>query len=312
MRIGLIDIDGHNFPNLALMKISAHHKRLGDIVNWYNPFESYDIVYKSKIFTFTQDYQNYINNALQVIEGGTGYNLINKIPNEQIQPDYSLYSINNTAYGFLTRGCIRKCAWCLVPQKEGNIKPYADIEEVAQDRKNVILMDNNILACDYGLSQIEKIAKMKIKVDFNQGLDARLITPSVADLLSKVKWIRYIRTSCDTITNLKYIEEMLNNMNNAGVKNYRIFVYVLLQNLTDAYYILNWLKDKGCRPFAQPFRDFTPNQIIPQWQKDMACWVNKGSEFNACDFKDYRPRKNFCCFEYFTNLESLMCVGKNN
>ena len=85
------------------------------------------------------------------------------------------------AYGFLTCGCPNRCKWCVVPQKEGNIKPYMDIEERAIDgRNNIILMDNNILASKYGLSQLEKIIKLKLKVDFNQALDARLVTPDIA------------------------------------------------------------------------------------------------------------------------------------
>jgi len=111
-------------------------------------------------------------------------------------------------------------------------------------------------------------------------------------------WIRFIRTSCDAITNLKSIEKALIHFNNAGVKNYRIFIYVLLQNIEDSYFILNWLKDKKCIPFAQPFRSFD-NKPIPQWQLDIAQWVNKKSNFNSCDFKEYKPRKNFICKEYF-------------
>ncbi|MGN1216734.1 MAG: radical SAM protein, partial [Phocaeicola sp.] len=105
-------------------------------------------------------------------------------------PDYSIYpSIGKkTAYGFITRGCPNKCKWCIVPEKEGNVKPYMDVEDIAFDgRTNLILMDNNILASDYGIKQIEKIVDRKYRVDFNQGLDARLVTDGIADLISKVR-----------------------------------------------------------------------------------------------------------------------------
>lgn len=156
----------------------------------------------AKVFSFTPDYEYYVN-AQNVEKGGTGYDLQKTLPDyiDRLQPDYSIYpSIDNkTAYGFLTRGCPNHCKWCIVPKKEGDIKPYMDVEEIAiNGRNNLILMDNNILASDYGLKQIEKIASLKLKVDFNQGLDARLVTEDVAKLLAKVKWIKRIRFGCDT------------------------------------------------------------------------------------------------------------------
>lgn len=182
-RVGLIDVDGHNFPNLALMKLSSWHKAHGDDVEWYNQFGDYDVVYMSKVFTHTLDYSYSIPNAKEIIKGGTGYDLHSTLPKdaEKVVPDYSLYPFIDckTAYGFLTRGCIRKCPWCVVPQKEGMVKPYQDVDEIAVDgRTNLILMDNNILAAgDYGLSQLDKIIERKYRVDFNQAMDARLVTP---------------------------------------------------------------------------------------------------------------------------------------
>jgi hypothetical protein len=194
MNIGLLDIDGHNFPNLALMKISSYHKSIGDKVEWVNFFNEYDRVYQSKIFTFSPDNFNVIN-ANEIIKGGTGYDPIIRLDPkiESCQPDYSIYPNLIHAYGFLTRGCPNHCAWCIVPKKEGNIRSESDIEEITQGRKSAILMDNNVLASDWGIKQIEKIIKLKVKVDFNQGLDARLIDRPMAKLLSKVKWLNTLR-----------------------------------------------------------------------------------------------------------------------
>ena len=115
MKIGLIDVDGHNFPNLPLMKLSAWHKANGDHVEWYSPMFSghCDRVYMSKVFTFTPDYEYFVD-ADQVIKGGTGYHYPHgglPLPYEveHIYPDYSIYGITDTAYGFLTRGCPRGC-----------------------------------------------------------------------------------------------------------------------------------------------------------------------------------------------------------
>lgn len=288
-KIGLIDVDGHNFPNLALMKISAFHKSIGDSVEWVN-INNYDRTYMSKVFTFSPDYQNGFSNYGEIVKGGTGYNL-NVLPSEidSISPDYSIYPKFKEAYGFLTRGCPNKCDWCIVPSKEGNIKPYADIEEFLQGRKQAILMDNNVLAHEHGLKQIEKIIKLGVKIDFNQGLDARIIAKNkdIAELLSKVKWIRYLRMACDTKSQIPFIEKALENLNSFGFKNYRVFVYVLIKDIDDALDRINFLKQKGCSPFAQPFRNFE-NNTIDKEAKKLARYVNHKAVFNSVEFKNYK------------------------
>ena len=156
--IGLLDIDCHGakkkwgatvYPNLALCKIAAYHKGLGDRVEWATPFEHYDILYRSKIFNFTHDDLTPYNADLE-IRGGTGYDIHSELPQEidDIQPDLSIYPNvpKDISYGFLTRGCPNKCKWCVVPKKEGAIRPYWDIDRVANGKKKIILMDNNILA----------------------------------------------------------------------------------------------------------------------------------------------------------------------
>ena len=307
MKIGLIDVDGKDFPNLALMKISEYHKSHLDNVEWYDTFAQYDKVYMSKVFTFTPDYL-YPINATEIIKGGTGYNHNTKLPPkvEMMIPDYSIYPVDlrrerDTAYGFLTRGCIRKCPWCIVPQKEGKLTPASDINYILQDKNKAILMDNNILASDYGIEQIEKIIDLKCKVDFNQGLDARLVTDEIAKMLSKVKWIKYIRFAYDTESQFDPLISTIEKLNKYGIKNTKIFVYCLIRDLEDSYNRINKAKKLGINPFAQPYRDFMPNQIIPQWQKDMARWCIDKAVFKTVDFKDYKPRVNFKCDYYFKN-----------
>ncbi|GHT05041.1 hypothetical protein AGMMS49525_11970 [Bacteroidia bacterium] len=303
MKIGLIDVDGHNFPNLALMKISAFHKVHGDVVEWVNYFEHYDKVYMSKVFTFSPDVLTCIQSD-EIIKGGTGYSATIKLPSlsyEKIQPDYSLYPNFKYALGFLTRGCIRNCPWCIVPQKEGKIRPDNYIEEITgfHPKRPIILLDNNVLASDFGLNEIEKIIKLGCRVDFNQGLDARLVTDEIAKLLSKVKWIRYIRFAYDTKQQFRPLFHAIGLLNKYGIKNENIFVYCLLNELEDSYNRINEVKRAGMNPYAQPYRDFTRNQIIPQWQIDMRDWCNRKVFLKTCDFKDYSPRKGFKCSEYF-------------
>jgi hypothetical protein len=299
-KIGLIDVDGHNFPNLALMKISAFHKRKGDIVEWVNYFERYDKVYASKVFTFTPDVTTVIQ-AGEVVKGGTGYDASIVLPSdiENMQPDYSTYPNTTCAYGFLTRGCIRCCPWCIVPQKEGTIRDSGDIEEILQGRNAAILMDNNILASEHGIKQLKKIAEIGCRVDFNQGLDARLVTEEVAEILSKIRWIQYIRFAFDSASQFVPLIKALTLLNRNGVSNHKIFVYVLLRDFADSYKRITACKTIKVIPFAQPYRDFTPNQHIPKWQQDMAHWCNRKELFKSIDFRDFMPRKGFYCEEYF-------------
>ena len=221
MKIGLIDIDYNgSFPNIALMKLSAWHKSQGDDVEFYMPFsDRYDRVYVSKVFSFSPDHEDCIN-ADEVIYGGTGYHiqLINgqetwvtpkkakymeQLPDEveHCCPDYSLYPklTENTAYGFLTRGCPRGCKFCHVEAKEGkrSVK-VADLREFWRGQKNIVLCDPNILACKDWKSLLQQLIGSKAYVDFNQGLDARLTTKEKAQMLGEIKikeihfaWDRY-------------------------------------------------------------------------------------------------------------------------
>lgn len=306
MNIGILAVDS-NYPNIALMKISSYHKARGDNVEWYNPLCSYDKVYSAKVFSFTPDYGYYIN-ADQVEKGGTGYD-IKKVLLPEIDrmiPDYDLYNVDkNLAYGFLTRGCPNHCKWCVVPKKEGNIATYMDIEEIAVNgRKNIILMDNNILASDYGLQQIEKIISMGVRVDFNQGLDARLVTDDIAKLLAKVKWMKRIRFGCDTPGQIAECERATALIDKYGYKGEYFFYCILLHDFKESFERVNHWRNRGSRflPHAQPYRDLiNPHQIIPQWQKDLAGWVDKKWVFRSCEFKDFMPRKGFKCKEYFYN-----------
>ena len=161
MNVGLHDSDETDFPNYALMKISAWHKSQGDNVEWWNPLLTYDKVYSSKVFTFTPENPYLPENT---IKGGTGYGLYNELPPEidDMFPDYSIYPKVDYAIGFLTRGCIRNCPWCVVPKKEGRIRPYRTWKEVKRaDSRDIVFMDNNVLACPHGIAQIADMGGAK-------------------------------------------------------------------------------------------------------------------------------------------------------
>lgn len=182
MKIGLVDVDSHNFPNLCLMKLSEYHTRRGDWVEWWNPKGRYDLVYKSRVFTDTYSKDTIeVNNAEQVIQGGTGYGPGGKdLPYEieHIRPDYFLYPrFLGTAYGFLSRGCPRNCGFCIVSGKEGrrSVK-VADLSEFWRGEDEIKLLDPNLLACPDHEALLEQLAASRALVDFTQGLDIRLTT----------------------------------------------------------------------------------------------------------------------------------------
>lgn len=292
MRIGLIDVDGHSgFPNFALMRISAWHKQNGDSVEWYQPMFSghLDRVYMSKVFTFTPDYE-YVVDADEVVRGGTGYKLYNNLPDEMehITPDYSIYPDCDYAIGFLTRGCIRKCPWCVVPKKEGKICDYDTWQHIKRpDSKKIVFMDNNVLASEYGVSQIEEMSHEDVRIDFNQAVDARLITKENAKYLAECKWIKYLRVSCDTTAMLPVIRQALDYLGEYGLKPSKVFSYVLIEDVEDAHHRIVELDKMGVIPFAQPYRDFDTNYVNPE-HKRLARWCNMKATFHSCTYEEYK------------------------
>ena len=209
MRVGLIDVDGHNFPSLPLAKLSAWHKRKGDAVEWYDPLTAWmnppDRVYMSKVFTFTPDYPHPVN-AREIIKGGTGYNYPSggvSLPDEieHIYPDYGLYPelCKDTAYGFLTRGCPRGCNFCIVGKKEGKCsRKVANLSEFWAGQKNIVLLDPNMFACREWKDLSQQLIESGAWVDFSQGCDIRIMTAEKAKYLKQMKikrihfaWDRY-------------------------------------------------------------------------------------------------------------------------
>lgn len=323
-KIGLVDIDSHAkkkkwgatiYPNIALCKIARYHKQQGNTVEWALPFIHYDTVYMSKIFNFSPD-DITIYDADEIIKGGTGYDITSQLPEyiDMLQPDYAIYPNipSNTAYGFLTRGCPNHCKWCVVPRKEGHIRPYMDVDCIAiENRNNLVLMDNNILATgSYAIDQLHKIIERSYRIDFNQALDARLVDDEFAKLLAKVRWIHSrIRFGCDTHSQIQDCERAMSLINSHGYKG-EYFLYTMLNdNFRECYTRLSywWKRNHECRekhlpniyPYAQPYRDpDDPHRPIPQWQLDMAQWVNKHQKFQVTDFPSFQPRKGFKCSEY--------------
>ena len=315
MRIGLIDCDSHRYPNLVLMKISAWHKSQGDHVEWYQPLFSghMDRVYISKVFSFSPDYE-YCIDADEVIRGGTGYAITqdfegvesydkDKDPElpyeiEHIYPDYSIYPelTGNTAYGLLTRGCPRNCSFCHVTQKEGQCSyKVADLKEFWDGQKKIELLDPNILACPDWKDLLQQIIDSKAQVNFNQGLDIRMMTAEKAEMLSRIKmqtihfaWDRYE----DKDLVLPRFEEFKKY---SKVCPHNLYVYVLCgdrekrirpEDLERIY----WLRDHGYAPYVMLYdKEHLPTK---HELKRLQRWVNNRFVFwKVKTFEEYKEQQ---------------------
>lgn len=303
MRIGLHDAEKAHFkhktfPNYALMKISAYHKAAGDTVEWWNPLYQYDRVYSSKVFDFTPD-DLYLPE--DTIRGGTGYRDLpmgNELPPEIdiMFPDYTIYPDCDYAIGYLTRGCIRNCRWCIVPKKEGKIRPYRHWRDIVRtDTDKLVLMDNNILACEHGTEELISLIGSGYRIDINQGMDARLVDDTIADILSRLRWIRFIRFSCDQKSQIEPIRRTIELLGKYGVRPYRIFVYLLVTtDIQDAADRVEALKKyKGINLYAQAERNerlgIMPNAAQLEFQQR---YVYGGCYRNEI-WNEYCRRKGF-------------------
>lgn len=298
MKIGLIDVDGHNYPNLALMKLSAWHKAQGDEVEWWWGFSEYDRVYMSKVFdeTYTPDIPEPLN-AKEIVKGGTGYGLDNKLPDEieHIYPDYSLYPelTKDTAYGFLTRGCPRGCHFCIVAGKEGrkSIK-VADLSEWWNGQKNIVLMDANILACPQHMELLQQLIDSKAWVDINQGMDCRLLTTENIEAINRLK-LREIHFAWDYMRESKSVLrglELYASLATRKPHGQFATVYCLTNydtTMEENLYRIYTLRDMGYDPYVMIYDK--PN--APREIRLLQRWCNNRIIFRAePDFYKYNPK----------------------
>lgn len=304
MRVGLIDVDGHNFPNLALMRISAYHKAKGDEVEWwYTDFVHYDIVYMSKVFSnaYSPDVPPPVN-ADKVIKGGTGYqiHLVNgkevydtetdtKLPDEveKMFPDYSIYPRFDFAVSMTSRGCPRGCPFCHVAKKEGRCSvKVADVKDFWNGQKHIEVLDPNILACPDKHDLLRQYAETDATVTYNQGLDIRLMDDEDIEIINRTR-VKDLHFAWDNPR--EDLEQKFRRFAGGVKRKTNIgMVYVLTNfnsTMEENLYRIYTLRDLGYDPYVMIYdKPHAPKEI-----KRLQRWCNNKYIFKSTTrFEEYK------------------------
>lgn len=303
MRVGLIDVDGHNFPNIALMKLASWHRFQGNDVEMAVPmFGHYDRIYASKIFTFSQDFNELEYDAKEFVRGGTGYNVKSKLPveiEEHRGLAYDLYPQYPFSVQFYSRGCIRRCPFCLVYEKEGAIRPVEPMEWNPR-AEWIEVLDNNFFANPKWRDAVEDLKRQGLPVKLH-GVDVRIMNEEQAMALRSLRMKGNVHIAWDLpqVDLTPRLEAMVKYIK---PRNITCYVLVGFNSTKDQdLFRLGVLKKLGILPFVQPYRDFENKREPTQYERDLARWANRAWLFHSMDFTDYEPRKNFKCKKYFEN-----------
>ncbi len=309
-KVGLIDLDG-KLPNLALCKIAAYHKALGDTVA-LNDFKA-DKLYCSIIFQKNRKQAEDMQRLYpHMVIGGTGWDLSVKLPPEihSCRPDYSLYSrdfiherikrgigtkanklkkaqtIVNAGIGFTSRGCIRNCEFCVVPKAEGKFRQENEIVDLLNPKSNVLtLLDNNLTADPNVLDKLQEIKERNLIVDITQGIDVRLLTPEIAKALSEVRHLRSIHYAWDL---MPFEQPVLRGIDilSKHIKPYKHLCYMLTSfntSFEEDMYRFRRLLELKVNPYVMIYNGQGDERL-----HHFARWVN-GRIHTVCEFREYEP-----------------------
>ncbi len=278
MKVGLYNLEP-KIENTAMMQVSTHHKSKGDQVEIYNPLFKYDKVYAFSIFNFTD--KGYTTK--EMIKGGTGFDINSKLPKEieECELDYSLYPKSITSYIWFSRGCVRRCPFCVVPKKEGNIK-LVKPKKLNPKGKNISIMDNNFFANPEWRKAIKQLKIWNQRINFQSGLDIRGLTEEQIRELKELKLAKQIHIAWDNPKEdvVKDIKRLIKY-----IKPYRIMCYVLIgywSTPEEDLYRVETLRDLKIDPFVMPYNK------KDRYQRDFARWVNFKAIFKSVEWKDYK------------------------
>lgn len=284
VRVAIAQVDG-KWPNLALAKIAAWERSRGSDVELFNALFEYDLVYASKVFTDTPD-DGYLPE--KAWRAGSGYDLETALPYviEAMRPDWSLWPAWPHDMGYSTRGCIRRCPFCVVPEKEGNLRVVAEFGDVWTGRDELILLDANLTAAP--LDHFQKVCgeatSRGVALNFSQGLDARLLTDEHAEILRRTKTTKTIHMAFDHVRDEPAVRAAIATMQRAGWPASRLMFYVLIgfdSTHEENLYRVHLVRSLGADPFVMPFKRDDP------YQRRFARWVNNKVAFKSMTWPEW-------------------------
>ena len=291
-RVLLVDVDS-KIQNLALMQISAYHKAQGDIVGFgvANP----DLVYISCVFSKNASQARgiaklYPNATVKLGGSGLSYEWLPK-EMQKLKPDYDLYPYTQVSIGFTTRGCIRVCPFCIVPQKEGKLHRWQHIKEFYDDRfDSVMLLDNNIYADkEWFFDNTQFAIENKLRLNISQGMDIRLLDEEIALRLKELRWMGQIRFAFDNMGDEQAVKRGVEILREAGIRvRSNVELYVLVgYNTTpeEDKYRCRLLKKLGTNPFVMKY-------VSNNWTNRIAWWANRKQAFWSFDIDEYDHRRH--------------------
>lgn len=298
MKVLLVDIDS-KIPNLALMKVASYYRGQGAVVGFNIPDP--DKVYASVIFKPNAHRVDglrvfYPNADIDI--GGCGYSLTKELPPEieSQSPDYSIYPSCDSYIGFTTRGCIRKCYFCIVNKKEGGFRRIYDSGKEALDHiigsyagrfDRITFLDNNIFADKDWFFQItDELIRRNLKCDFKSGLDVRLLDSEIAERLSILHPFKPWKFAYDDKSVLPWVSKGIDLLRDVGIDlkhNVEFYVYCHGQEqVRDAVDRCRYLKENGVTAYSMCNMDrpLTPDmKKLKRWTRPMIFWTIDYEEY---------------------------------
>lgn len=337
MRIGIADADligrkNHRFPNLACMKISAYYKEQGhdvELMLSWDDIENYDKVFISKVFTDTQ-IPNGVTELPWVEYGGTGF-FFDKAPNlpDEIEhhfPDYHLYDdfvyaqieagakrsefkeFLDYSIGFVTRGCFRKCGFC-VNQKYDRVFCHSPLEEFYDpSRKKICLLDDNFFGYPKWKDIWMELQATGKPFKFKQGLDERLLTDEKCEMLCHSKYDGYITFAFDNVADYELIEEKLQMIRKHTSHKFNFYVLCAYESqdekdIENVFVRIKLLMRYGCTPYIMRFEKYKDSPYKGMYIT-LARWCNQPSFFMKKSFREFCEIGGASSMRYMTEFES--------
>ena len=326
----LIGRKKHRFPNLACMKISAYNKKLGNDVVLkldYNSLKKFDKVYISKVFLDTEIPKEILD-LPNVKYGGTGffYDKAEPLPYEveHIMPDYTLYNdwvseqlsngvkkrdlkyYTDYSIGFTTRGCFRKCQFC-VNQNYNKVEKHSPLEEFLDDnREKICLLDDNILGYKDWKVIIQKLKATNKPFQYKQGMDLRIMTDEKAELLVSCKYDEDYIFAFDDINDKDIIEiklKLWKKYNTTKGQNTKLYVFCGFdrndkwdldfwkQDIIDTFERIKILMKYNCKPYIMRFEKYQESRYRGMYI-NIAQWCNQPRFFSQMSYQQMCDKDN--------------------